>query len=129
FAVGPRRVLCALDRAGRPWSASAPAQAAATASLLPESVAWLDRTLRRLAKETDAVGRALIAAGLEPRPSRTSFLCARVPETSAAGTGRTGMRAGDVGGGAGTAAEALAAALECEGLRVRRCVSFGMPHH
>src|SRR5690606_16364027 len=120
FAVGPAGVLAALDRVSRPWSASAPAQAAARASLMPESVAYLDLTLRRLASETEAIVCAVAAAGLEPRRSRTNFFCARVPGTVQAG-------AGSRDDSSGVAAEALATALDAEGLRVRRCGSFGMP--
>ncbi|MDZ7778471.1 MAG: histidinol-phosphate transaminase [Gemmatimonadota bacterium] len=106
FAVGPERVIRALDRVALPWSASAPAQEAARASFAPESIAYLDGTFERIRNERIRLEEALRAAGLTPRPSSANFVCARTPW-----------------------AEHLAEELEHHGLRVRRCASFGLTDH
>lgn len=106
FAVGPDRVIRALDRVSLPWGASAPAQVAARVSLEPESVAYLDHTLELVRADLDVLVRVLRELGLEPRPSRANFICVRVSD-----------------------AKALADALDGQGLRVRRCASFGLPDH
>lgn len=106
FAVGPERVVRALDRVALPWAASAPAQVAARVSLEPESVAYLDHTLVLVRHELSALFATLRECGLEPGPSRANFACVRVPD-----------------------AQALAARLDSVGLRLRRCASFGLPDH
>lgn len=106
FAIGPERVLRALDRVALPWSASAPAQHAARASFAPESMAYLDESFARVRDELTRLEEALATAGLVPRPSRANFVCARASR-----------------------AERLADELETRGLRLRRCASFGLPDH
>lgn len=106
FAIGPPRVVEALDRIALPWSASAPAQLGARASLEPGSVQYLDDTLRRVRAELGRLKEDLVELGLEPRPSRANFTCVRIPRKAT-----------------------LVAALAERGIRVRDCASFGLPAH
>lgn len=106
FAVGAPPVLRALRAAQVPWSASAPAQAAAAAAIGRGGLQHLELSLRRLAAERQRLAEGLAELGWESLPSRANFLMVR-----AGGAGRR------------------ATALRRRGVRVRDCTSFGLPDH
>ncbi len=106
FVTGPPPVLSGLDVMEVPWSASAPAQAAAAAALGTESRAWLREWLAKVPPERDRLAHELERRGLRTRASATNFLLAR-----AAGVGR------------------LLDALAERGIRLRSALSFGLRDH
>lgn len=118
FAVAAPAVLRALDAADVPWSASAPAQAAAAAALTAEGAAHVERTLQLMTRARNELAAGLAALGLQVLPSAANFLCVRV---GTAPRRETDVRAAHGG--------RLAAALGERGIRVRDCASFGLPDH
>jgi histidinol-phosphate aminotransferase len=103
YAVGPRDVITSIERVRVPWSASALAEAAATACFTNEASHHVVATVGRLRDEANRIRRAVHAAGLETDPSDTHFFTIRV----------------------GRAASATARLIEA-GVLVRDCTSFGL---
>lgn len=103
-ASWPVQAWCAALEAAQPsWPLGAHAVALLECWSEPAAQAWLADACGTLRGWTDALRSALAELGLEPAPSVTPFLCARLP--SAARTG----------------------ALRAYGLAVRDTASFGLP--
>jgi len=107
FAVGPPGVIAAIERARVPWSASAPAQAAAAATFLPEAEAHAAGAVLRLRAECAAMRAALGAGGFAALATGVHYFLLDSGDAAAA---RERLLAGD-------------------GLKVRDCASFGLPRH
>jgi len=102
FAVGDERLIEMLGCVQPPWSVNAMAQAAGIAAL--GDLAHRQRTLERLACDSEELAASLARLGLAPLTSATHFFLLRV---------------GD--------APAFREALLSRGILVRDCTSFGLP--
>ncbi len=103
YAVGPEEMIQALGRVHPPWSVNAFAQAAGIAALADE--AHLQETLAKTRGAKAVLASAWASLGLSILPSAVHFFLSEV---------------GD--------AEAFSRALLQEGIAVRDCTSFGLPH-
>jgi cob(I)alamin adenosyltransferase len=107
FCLGPQEIVEAISHVRVPWSTSAPAQAAALAAFLPESVARAARTIEWLRRDAATLWAALTELGIPTVASDTHYFLAVV-------------------GDATTFRRRL---LEEHGIKVRDCTSFGLPEH
>ncbi len=101
YALAPRDLVAAVDRARPPWTASA----AACAAILARDEAWLADTRARILADRDATMSALRAAGLEVPDTAAPYCLVRV----------------------GDAARVRRQALARHRVLVRDCSSFDMP--
>ncbi|MBI3958673.1 MAG: histidinol-phosphate aminotransferase family protein [Chloroflexi bacterium] len=104
YALGPPALIAGLAAARVPWNVNAYAQAAGLAAL--GDAAYLQRTLAQLRAAKSDLLAGLIAQGYAPLPSATNFFLLPVED---------GAR--------------LRAHLLAQGVLVRDCASFGLPHH
>jgi histidinol-phosphate aminotransferase len=104
YALGTTDRIAALRAAAPPWSVNSAAQAAGLAAL--EDDAHLEAGRRATREIAGYLRGALAPIGLALRPSAANFWLVRVPD-----------------------ATRLRAALLDEGILVRDCTSFGLPHH
>lgn len=74
FAVAPADVAHAIERARVPWTASAVAQAAATAAMGDDAIAYVAETTAALRAEADRIRAALATAPVVIHPSATHFM-------------------------------------------------------
>jgi histidinol-phosphate/aromatic aminotransferase/cobyric acid decarboxylase-like protein len=105
FAIAPAHVIAALTQVRVPWSASAPAQAAAVATFTSAAQQHAAATTAELRAESVRIAAALTKLGREVRSSTTHFFIAHV----------------------GDASRIQAALLTGFGLLVRDCTGFGLP--
>ncbi len=105
-ALGHPELLTALDGAAIPWGASAPAQAATVAALEEEGLHHLRESVHEMVRERARLAGSLRSLGWSPLPSSTNFLLCRV-----------------------ATALQVTQDLSKVGLRVRDCISFGLPNH
>ncbi len=103
YAVAPRDTIASIERARVPWSASALAEAAATACFTREASHHVATTVAELRDEAARIRMAVHAAGVETDASDTHFFTIRVAR----------------------AASATARLIETRVL-VRDCTSFGL---
>ncbi len=104
YAVGHETIVNALARVRPAWNVNALAQAAGLAALSDQ--AYLDRTLRNLARHKETLIEGLRRLGWSPLPSAVHFFL---------------MQVGD---GAAFRQELL-----CHRIQVRDCASFGLPSY
>ena len=105
-AIGAPGILDPLARAAPPWPVSSVAQAALTASLAPDALSRLERTLARTRRRRRGLAEALSRRRWRPLASDTSFVLSALP-----------------------AAADTTHALRLRGVRVRHGASFGLPGH
>ncbi len=104
YLVADESVVDALVRVRPPWNVNAMAQAAGVAALEAED--YVQTSIARLCKAKRSLLEAMEALGLEPLPSATHFFLLAVDD---AATVRRDLLA--------------------QGIQVRDCTSFGLPHH
>jgi histidinol-phosphate aminotransferase len=104
YLLATPEVAAAVETQRPPWTISAPAQAAGLAAL--EEERFLKESRERLLADRDALATELLAIGLEPLPSATTYLLVPVPD-----------------------AGALRARVLGHGVMIRDCTSFGLPRH
>jgi histidinol-phosphate aminotransferase len=107
FAVAPRSVMEALERARVPWAASSVAQTAAVAALSDAAEAHLAAVLPRLRFERELLESGCARLRFPTIRTATHFFLAAV----------------------GDARTLSARLLEEHAIRVRDCTSFGLPGH
>jgi len=103
YAVGPARLIVAIDKARGPYKVGAVAEAAALAALAADD-GWVDEGVREVMTSRERLAVALRERGLPPLPSAANFLFVPLPSRVAVA----------VGGASG-----LAAALRARGVAVR----------
>ncbi|MRX50133.1 histidinol-phosphate transaminase [Paracoccus sp. S-4012] len=106
WAYGPRAVIDVLARMRGPFNVSAPGLAAAEAAI--RDTAFTERCRAETARLRDRLADALAAAGVPSDPSFANFILARFPDRETA--------------------EACDAALQADGLIVRRVAGYGLPN-
>jgi histidinol-phosphate aminotransferase len=106
YALAQPAYIEALRAVQPPWSVNSLAQVAGVAALQPEVIAWRDQSLAQLQYDAGQLWSALSQTGFTVLPTDTSYALVRV-------------------GQAGSFRRSLLA----QGLLVRDCTSFGLPHH
>jgi histidinol-phosphate/aromatic aminotransferase/cobyric acid decarboxylase-like protein len=78
FAVGPERVIAAIERARAPWATSTLAQAASAAALSPAADVHVASTIARLRTGAAELAAACTAMGMRAVPSDTHYFLSHV---------------------------------------------------
>lgn len=105
YVIGAPALIGPLQAAQSPWNVNILAQLAGSVSLRAGKE-WRKETLTKLAAATQALQAELRAAGYAPHPTTVNYFIVPVESPTR-----------------------LRGALLAEGLVVRDCTSFGLPHH